>query len=113
MAPPSSTLKCKPSDASSIEMGMERSGLPGTPLQARPSAFPGLKSEMLHVQPLHTPLPADKTPARGLSSDVAARRLASEGPNLLPGSAPKSTATIVRDVVTEPMFLMLLAAGGK
>ena len=112
MAPPSSTLKCKPSDASSIEMGMERCGLPGTPMQARPSAFPGLKSEMLHVQPLHTPLPPDRTPARGLSSDVAARRLASEGPNLLPGSAPKSTATIVRDVVTEPMFLMLLAAGG-
>ena len=50
--------------------------------------------------------------ARGLSSAEATRRLAAEGANLLPGSAPKSTATIVREVVTEPMFLMLLAAGG-
>ncbi|MFZ3221459.1 MAG: HAD-IC family P-type ATPase, partial [Rhodoferax sp.] len=48
----------------------------------------------------------------GLSSSEAARRLAADGPNLLPGSAPKSTWAIVRDVLTEPMFLMLLAAGG-
>ena len=50
--------------------------------------------------------------ARGLSAAEAARRLAAEGPNLLPGSAPKSRLAIVRTVVTEPMFLMLLAAGG-
>jgi len=31
---------------------------------------------------------------------------------MLPGSAPKSSWAIVRDVLTEPMFLMLLAAGG-
>ncbi|MEP6587913.1 MAG: HAD-IC family P-type ATPase, partial [Polaromonas sp.] len=48
----------------------------------------------------------------GLSAAEAARRLAAEGPNLLPGSAPKSSAAIVREVVKEPMFLMLLAAGG-
>ncbi len=48
----------------------------------------------------------------GLSADEAAHRLAAEGPNLLPGSAPKSGFAIVHDVVTEPMFLMLLAAGG-
>ncbi len=54
------------------------------------------------------PLPA----LQGLTAAEATRRLAEEGPNLLPGSAPKSTAAIVRDVVTEPMFLMLLAAGG-
>ncbi|WP_027996965.1 cation-translocating P-type ATPase [Simplicispira psychrophila] len=52
------------------------------------------------------------TPARcGLSAAEAARRLALEGPNLLPDGAPKSTWAIVREVVTEPMFLMLLAAG--
>ena len=50
--------------------------------------------------------------ASGLSSAEAARRLATDGLNLLPGSAPKSTFAIVREVVTEPMFLMLLAAGG-
>jgi len=48
----------------------------------------------------------------GLSAAEAARRLSTEGPNLLPGSAPKSMVAIVRDVLTEPMFLMLLAAGG-
>ena len=48
----------------------------------------------------------------GLSAAEAARRLAAEGANLLPGSAPKSGLAIVRKVVMEPMFLMLLAAGG-
>ncbi len=49
---------------------------------------------------------------RGLDPLDAARRLAEDGPNVLPGSAPKSIWTIVRDVVLEPMFLMLLVAGG-
>ncbi|WP_423457080.1 cation-translocating P-type ATPase [Ottowia sp. VDI28] len=59
----------------------------------------------------------DKLPAAiqdrpGLSGTEAAERLARDGPNQLPGSTPKSTAAIVREVLTEPMFLMLLAAGG-
>ena len=58
------------------------------------------------------PPPRTTPPQTGLSAAEAARRLAQEGPNLLPGSAPKTTFAIVRDVVTEPMFLMLLAAGG-
>ena len=61
-----------------------------------------------------TPAPISASPrtdAVGLSSAEAAHRLASEGPNLLPGSKPKSNFAIVREVVTEPMFLMLLAAG--
>ena len=49
---------------------------------------------------------------QGLSSQEAAARLAQDGPNQLPGSAPKPTAAILREVLTEPMFLMLLAAGG-
>ncbi|MGE8374095.1 MAG: HAD-IC family P-type ATPase, partial [Diaphorobacter nitroreducens] len=49
---------------------------------------------------------------QGLSSAEAAERLARDGPNQLPGNAPKSTFAIVREVLTEPMFLMLLAAGG-
>ena len=49
---------------------------------------------------------------QGLSPPEALRRLEAEGPNLLPGSAPKSNIAIVREVITEPMFLMLLAAGG-
>ncbi|TAM62019.1 MAG: cation-translocating P-type ATPase [Rhodanobacter sp.] len=48
----------------------------------------------------------------GLSRKEAARRLAAQGPNLLPGSAPKSLPAIVAGVMAEPMFLMLLVAGG-
>ena len=48
----------------------------------------------------------------GLGHEEAARRLVEDGPNLLPGGAPKSMFTIVRGVLTEPMFLMLLVAGG-
>lgn len=49
---------------------------------------------------------------RGLDLAEAARRLAAHGPNLLPGSAPRSMLTIIGGVLTEPMFLMLLVAGG-
>ena len=35
-----------------------------------------------------------------------------DGPNVLPGGTPKSMVAIVSSVVTEPMFLMLLVAGG-
>ena len=58
------------------------------------------------------PPPRATSPRPGLSTAEAARRLALDGPNLLPGSLPKSTFVIVRDVLVEPMFLMLLAAGG-
>ncbi len=49
---------------------------------------------------------------QGLSRQEATERLAQDGPNQLPGSAPKTNAAIVREVLAEPMFLMLLAAGG-
>ena len=48
---------------------------------------------------------------KGLDSTEAARRLASEGPNILPGNLPKSLPGIVAGVLVEPMFLMLVAAG--
>ena len=48
----------------------------------------------------------------GLSSIRASERLKHEGQNLLPGSVPASAFRLVFEVVTEPMFLMLLAAGG-
>ena len=47
----------------------------------------------------------------GLSEAEAARRLARDGPNQLPGEARKSLLAIVGVVVAEPMFLMLLVAG--
>jgi P-type Ca2+ transporter type 2C len=48
---------------------------------------------------------------RGLSQEDAARKLVADGPNALPGSEPKTLLRIVADVLMEPMFLMLLAAG--
>jgi P-type Ca2+ transporter type 2C len=51
-------------------------------------------------------------PVAGLTSSEAAVRLTREGLNLLPGTQPKSLLAIALSVVTEPMFLMLLVAGG-
>jgi P-type Ca2+ transporter type 2C len=48
----------------------------------------------------------------GLDPAEAARRLAAHGPNLLPGNAPRTWWAMVVGVVLEPMFLMLLVAGG-
>jgi P-type Ca2+ transporter type 2C len=48
----------------------------------------------------------------GLDPEEAARRLAEHGPNLLPGGTSKSLFVIVIGVMAEPMFLMLLIAGG-
>jgi P-type Ca2+ transporter type 2C len=47
----------------------------------------------------------------GLTQDEATRRHAAEGPNLLPGSEPKTLLRIVLGVLLEPMFLMLLMGG--
>jgi P-type Ca2+ transporter type 2C len=47
----------------------------------------------------------------GLAQDEVNRKLQVDGPNALPDSEPKSPLRIVVDVVREPMFLMLLAAG--
>ncbi|MEO8463923.1 MAG: cation-translocating P-type ATPase [Gammaproteobacteria bacterium] len=52
------------------------------------------------------------TERHGLTAAEAARRLAADGPNALPGTTPKSSFAIAREVLSEPMFLMLLAAGG-
>lgn len=61
---------------------------------------------------MNDPLPDNASPAAaGLSAAEAARRLLADGPNALPGTTPKSTTAIVLGVMSEPMFLMLLAAG--
>jgi Ca2+-transporting ATPase len=52
----------------------------------------------------------DQAPASGLSAALAAQRLASEGPNTLPGGQRRSWLSIARETVREPMFLLLLAA---
>ncbi|MGH8122975.1 MAG: cation-translocating P-type ATPase [Rudaea sp.] len=61
---------------------------------------------------MHPANSAQSTPLSGLDAAEAARRLAAGGANLLPGSTPKSLWAIVGGVLVEPMFLMLLVAGG-
>ena len=41
----------------------------------------------------------------GLSDLEASRRLAQDGPNELPVSRPRGVLRLLRDVVSEPMFL--------
>ena len=47
----------------------------------------------------------------GLALEDAARRLLDEGPNELPTSKRRGPFAIIASVVTEPMFLLLLACG--
>jgi Ca2+-transporting ATPase len=54
---------------------------------------------------------AESSNAHGLTDVEARRRLASDGPNELPVSAPRGVLRLLRDVVTEPMFLLLVACG--
>ena len=51
------------------------------------------------------------SPAPGLSETEAAARLEAEGANELPGGGERTLLAIVRDVLREPMLLLLLAAG--
>ena len=48
----------------------------------------------------------------GLSTAQAARRLAADGPNALPGDGGRRWHHILRDAVRDPMFSLLLAAAG-
>jgi P-type Ca2+ transporter type 2C len=56
--------------------------------------------------------PAQAVSARGLSHAEAAHRLREHGPNLLPGTESQTLLSIILGVLLEPMFLMLLVAGG-
>ena len=47
----------------------------------------------------------------GLDDEEAARRLRQDGPNELPASQPRSMLRLLRDIVLEPMFLLLVACG--
>ncbi len=48
----------------------------------------------------------------GLSSADAARRLVADGPNALATSERRTALRLAREVVREPMFVLLLVAGG-
>ncbi len=48
----------------------------------------------------------------GLSDREVQQRLAKDGPNELPVSRPRSRLRLLRAIVADPMFLLLLACGG-
>ncbi len=56
-----------------------------------------------------TPEPGNFT---GLDQAEAQSRLVRDGHNELPGQGPRGLLPIVREVLSEPMFLLLIAAGG-
>lgn len=49
--------------------------------------------------------------ARGLTARQAAERLAAEGPNALPRPEQRNFFRIVKDILREPMFVLLLGSG--
>lgn len=59
----------------------------------------------------HSPLEAAPDACPGLTSAQARQRLAQDGPNALPVSAPRGVLHLLYEVLTEPMFLLLVACG--
>ncbi len=57
-------------------------------------------------------MPGGMVSPSGLSPAEAATRLAAEGPNALPTAAPTTNVDLFIEVVSEPMLLLLLGAGG-
>ena len=53
---------------------------------------------------------ATQTP-QGLSRQEATRRLQTEGPNQLPKPNQRKFLRILRDVLQEPMFMLLIGGG--
>jgi len=51
------------------------------------------------------------SPQPGLTAEQARQRLVQDGPNELPVSKPRSVVRVLADVVSEPMFLLLVACG--
>ncbi len=64
-------------------------------------------------EPCSEPVAASVFPARpGLCTQEAARRLAQEGQNALPSGKRRGVAAIAREVLGQPMFLLLSAGAG-
>ncbi|MBI2750698.1 MAG: cation-translocating P-type ATPase [Burkholderiales bacterium] len=64
----------------------------------------------MHAQVASSPADGTST-QQGLSGEQARQRLAQDGPNELPVSKPRSVVRVLADVVSEPMFLLLVACG--
>jgi Ca2+-transporting ATPase len=80
-----------------------------TPRLPHPILTTGFDWTKARPMPETTQSFADDAPT-GLNTAEAARRLAADGPNELPGQRPRTLTLITREVLAEPMFLLLIAA---
>src|SRR5450759_96242 len=67
-------------------------------------------SLLSHDQPKNLEI-ADITALRGLSDEEVSQRLQNEGANELPATQRRSVLKIALNIVTEPMFALLIAGG--
>lgn len=63
------------------------------------------------VQPSSAPNEIPAVLLRGLTEEEALRRLSSEGPNELSAARQRTIFTTIWEILREPMFLLLIAAG--
>ncbi len=86
--------------------------LTGVPREPGLTAVPGDSLAGAHQLTVDTVTERLATDRRaGLDPDEAARRLAEQGPNELASSEPSSPLELVREALTEPFVLLLVAAG--
>jgi Ca2+-transporting ATPase len=84
---------------------------PGPPAAGRPARVVQAGNDASSAR-TPSPLTTTTPPAEsGLSTAEAARRLAEDGPNALPGGQRRSLLAIAGETLREPMFGLLLAAG--
>ena len=64
---------------------------------------------MMHT--IHSHVPTNAANATGLSTAQAAERLRTDGPNALPTDRRRSLLSIIQEMLSDPMFALLLGAG--
>lgn len=57
-------------------------------------------------------MPSSTEPRGGLTQAEASARLQADGPNLMPSARPRTALNLFWEVVSEPMLLLLVGAGG-
>jgi Ca2+-transporting ATPase len=95
-----------------VERATGADELTGVPRERELTGGPGdalADTHQLTVDAVAEHLATDRR--AGLDPDEAARRLAEHGPNELARSEPSSPLALVREALTEPFVLLLLAAG--
>jgi P-type Ca2+ transporter type 2C len=95
-----------------VERATGADELTGVPKEPELTGGPGDALADAHQQTVDAVAEHLATDRRaGLDADEAARRLAEHGPNELAPSEPSSPLALIREALTEPFVLLLLAAG--